>query len=185
MNLMHTTFASALEVLRGQNIDCLMVGGHVVNYYGYARLTGDLDFMMVITDVDAMIRAMRTAGFTSYSVDSLVLFFKKPEPAIRVDFIRIDSKTFEKLMCSAITANIMGCQVKIPSLDDLLAMKFFSYAQSPSYRGKDLQDIVWLSIENKLAPEVVLRPLALKYANETIYQQVCAMLPQNTGRKPS
>ena len=43
MSLFHTTFASALKVLHDQKVDCLMVGGHVVNYYGYARFTGDID----------------------------------------------------------------------------------------------------------------------------------------------
>jgi len=176
MNLFHTTFASALKVLHDQKIDCLMVGGHVVNYYGYARFTGDIDLMMVIPDVEAIVRAMKNAGFTSYSASPLVIFFKKPEPAVRVDFLRVDPVTFAQLVHSAITVEIMGQQVKIPSLPDLLAMKFFSYGQAPSQRIKDLQDIVSLSLENKIDAETVLKPLALKYASEKIYQQVYAML---------
>lgn len=177
MNPYQATLVSALEVLRSQNVDHLMVGGHVVNYYGYARFTQDIDFMTVISDPGAITKAMRNAGFTSYSIEPLVLFFKKPEPSVRIDFLRIDPGTFANLMRSAVTVEIMGCHVKIPSLPDLLAMKFFSYGQAP-LRMKDLQDIVSLSIENKLDPETVLKPLALKYASEDIYKQVCAILPK-------
>ena len=136
---------------------------------------------MVLPDTEAIVRAMKNAGFTSYSVSPLVLFFKKPEPAVRVDFLRVDPATFAQLLHSAITVKIMGHQVKIPSLPDLLAMKFFSYGQAPLQRIKDLQDIVSLSLENKIDAETVLKPLALKYASEEIYQQVCTMLSSDKG----
>ena len=176
VNPYQATFAAVFEVLRRQNMDHLMVGGHVVNYYGYGRMTQDIDLMMVLSDPDAIVKAMQNAGFTSYSIDPLVLFFKKPEPSIRVDFLRVDPETFATLMRSAKTVKILKCLVKIPSLPDLLAMKFFSYGQAPTRRLKDLQDIVSLSIVNNLEPETVLKPLALKYASEKIYQHVCAML---------
>ena len=177
MNLMQTTLASVLDVLQKHKIDYLMVGGHVVNHYGYARFTGDIDLMMMVPDANVMVEIMQNAGFTSYSVEPLVLFFKKPEPSIRVDFLRTDPGTFAKLLYSAQTTTIMGYQVKIPSLPDLLAMKFFSYGQSPATRMKDLLDIISLSTENKLDPETVLKPLAQKYATDEVYQQVCLMLP--------
>lgn len=135
--------------------------------------------MIVVSDVDMIVNAMKTAGFTSYSVEPLVIFFQKPESSIRVDFLRTDVTTLNKLMQSAVLANVMNCHVKIPSLIDLLAMKFFSYSQSPLRRVKDLNDIVWLSIENKLDPETVLRPIALKFANDETYRQVCAILSSN------
>jgi len=176
MNPYQATLASTLEVLQKLNIDHLLVGGHVVNYYGYSRMTQDIDLMMVVSDTDTIVKAMKNAGFTSYSIEPLVLIFNKPEPSIRVDFLRVDSETLATLMRSAKTVKILECQVKIPSLHDLLAMKFFSYGQAPTRRLKDLQDIVSLSFENKLDPETDLKPLALKYATENIFQQVCAML---------
>ena len=177
MNLLSTTLASVLEVLRSQKMDHLMIGGHVVNHYGYGRSTQDIDFMMVVTCPEKLVAAMKNAGFTSYSIEPLVLFFQKPTPSIRVDFLRVDPDTFAKLMHSAVSVKIFGCEVKIPSLPDLLAMKFFSYGQAPQRRIKDLQDIVGLSIENNLDAETVLKPLALKFASEDIYRQVFTMLP--------
>jgi len=177
MSLFHSTLASVLEVLENQKADYLMVGGLAVNYYGYTRLTTDIDLMVALPNVDTMVVAMKNAGFTSFSVSPLVIFFKKPEPAVRVDFLRVDQVTLAKLLRSAFPATVQGCQVNMPSLNDLLAMKFFSLAQSPLRRGKDLMDIVWLSLENKLDAETVLRPLAMNFASEEIYQQVCAMLP--------
>ena len=181
MNPYQATLTAVLEVLQEQKMDCLLVGGHVVNYYGYGRSTQDIDLMMVVSNPDSIVKVMKNAGFTSYSISPLVLFFQKPEPSIRVDFLRIDPQTFSILMRSAVTVEIMGCQVKIPSLPDLLAMKLFSYGQSPLRRIKDLQDIVSLCLENKIDAETVLKPLALKYASEKIYRQVYTMLSLDEG----
>ena len=181
MSPMQSTLSTALRVLNDSNIEHLLVGGLVVNHYGYANMEPIVDFMTVVNHPDMFVNAMKNAGFTSCSINPLVLFFKKPEPSIRVDFLRVNPETFAKLIRSAVTVTILGCQVKIPSLPDLLAMKFFSYGQSPMRRLKDLQDIVFLSFANKLDAEADLKPLALKYASEQIYQQVCTMLPQENN----
>ena len=175
MSLFQNILAKALEVLGEMKIESLLTGGIAVNYYGFSRTTFDIDFMMVVPDADGLVWAMRKAGFSSYSVQGNVMFFRNPEDPIRVDFIRIDTGTLAKLMQSAVPVNLHGCQVMIPSLNDLLAMKFHSFNQSP-LRGKDLEDIVWLSIFNEVDMDAVLRPLALKYASDEIYRQVCELI---------
>jgi hypothetical protein len=58
-------------------------------------------------------------------------------------------------------------------LNDLIAMKLFSLAQNPERRmGKDLPDIVHLTLFNKLDLEQDIHPLATRYASEAIYKIV-------------
>ena len=121
------------------------------------------------------------AGFTSYSIMPMVLFFQNPNDPVRVDFLKIDPETFGKIMQSAVLTEIKGCSVKVPSLENLLAMKFHSLNESP-FRGKDFEDIVWLSINNNVDEENVLRPLALKYATEEVYQQICERIHHEKPR---
>jgi len=183
MSPIHSIFSTVVNVLNENKIDYLLIGGHVVNYYEYARFTSDIDFMMVAHDENTFIQAMKNAGFTSYDNQPLVIFFQKPDVPIRVDFLKIDSNTFFKLMKSAVTATVLGCQVKIPSLHDLLAMKFHSLAQSNLRRLKDLDDIVGLSLKHKIDVETVLHPLATRFATEQIYQLVCTAM--QSGKNPS
>jgi len=172
MSPMQSIFSAVINVLNENKIEHVLVGGLAVNHYGYARGTQDMDFMMVVPDANKVVTIMQKAGFTSYSVQPLVLFFQNPNEPIRVDFLRIDVETFDKIMQSAVSVDIMGCSTKMPSLQTLLAMKFHSLCQFPA-RGKDFEDIVWLSIFNKVDEASVLYPLAKKYATEAVYQQVC------------
>jgi len=171
MNPMQSIFTSIINVLNENKIEHVLVGGLAVNYYGFSRVTQDMDFMMVVPDTNKIVAIMKNAGFTSYSVQPLVMFFKNPNDPIRVDFLRIDPETFSQIMQSAISTEILGCPIKIPSLSNLLAMKLHSLNQSP-VRGKDFEDIVWLSIFNKVDEKNILHPLAKKYATEALYQQI-------------
>ena len=176
MNYNQTILLSAVDVLQQQNIDFLLVGGLAVNYHGFTRNTIDIDFMMTLTDVDTMVKAMKNAGFTSYSIQPLVLFFQKPDIPVRIDFIRTDPETLRKLNCSAVDIQIGDCNVKIPSLYDLLAMKLHSFCQSGMDRDKDMTDIVSLCVIHNVDVETILHPLAQKYASEMIYQLICTKI---------
>jgi predicted nucleotidyltransferase len=183
---MQHILSTVVEVLNNQKFDYLVIGGLAVNYYGFARVTTDIDFMVVAMDTDTVVEAMKKAGFVSYMVQSNVMFFKNPQDPVRVDLLRVDSDTMARLLESALSADIYGCQVKIPSLDNLMAMKLHSLNQSNMLRAKDMEDIVMLCIINKVDVETVLRPLACKFASEAIYRQIYAQVQGRKDRyKPS
>ena len=166
--------------MRDCHVESLLIGGFAVNYYGYSRQTIDIDFMVATSEVETMTRAMTGVGFTSYIVRPTVLFFQKPGNPVRIDCLRVGTETLVKLMRSAVDANILGHDVKVPSLNDLLAMKFHSFFQSAMQRDKDLMDIVALSMIHRLDPETVLHPLAQKFASEDIFRHVCARMQSTT-----
>ena len=171
MSPLHSILSTVVNVLNENKIAHVLIGGLVVNHYGYARNTTDVDFMMVVPDTNKIVSIMKNAGFTSYSVQPMVMYFQNPNDPVRIDFLRIDPDTLDKIIQSAESVDISGTSVKIPSLPNLLAMKLHSFGQSP-VRGKDFEDIVWLCIFNNVDMEEVLHPLAVKYASEAVYQQV-------------
>ena len=73
-----TVFEVVVNKLSAAGVPCLLVGGFAVNHYGYSRSTLDIDFMIVSDDRDAVLDAMRQAGFTSYSIHANVTFFQRP-----------------------------------------------------------------------------------------------------------
>ena len=172
-------FRVVADVLEPSGIDCLLIGGLAVNHYGYSRSTLDVDFMIVSDDRDEVRNAMRNAGFTNMSTQPNVMFFQRPETTLRIDFLNTDKSTMSKMLGHAVRAEFCGRNVRVPSLLDLLAMKFFALSQASGRRAdKDIPDIAWLSLINGLDVEIDLHPLSLRFANEDIFHRVSAKIKE-------
>ncbi len=167
-------FALLADTLQATGVVCLLIGGFAVNHYGYTRNTLDIDLMIASDQREVVRKAMMRAGFTNVAAHDTVTFFNRPGSALRVDFLQVDAETMAKLFSGSSVITFYGHQVRVPSLSDLLAMKFFALSQAPERRmEKDLPDIAYLAILNDLDCERDLRPLARQYATEDIYQAVC------------
>jgi len=170
---LQAVFDVVANTLPAAGVECLLVGGFAVNHYGYSRSTLDIDFMIVSDNRDAVREAMRNAGFTNISVLQNAMFFQRPGTTLRVDFLNTDKSSMAKMQKSAVQAEFCERKVRLPSLQDLLAMKFFALSQAFGRRAdKDVPDIAWLTLANGLDVETDLRPLALRFANETVFRRV-------------
>jgi predicted nucleotidyltransferase len=170
---LHVVFDVVSNTLAKAGVECLLVGGFAVNYYGYTRNTLDVDWMIVVEQRHRVQDVLKRAGFTDMAVHETVMFFQRPGTACRVDFLHADPDTFKELLSRAVSVVVHGVSVKVPMLKDLIAMKLFSLAQNPERRmGKDLPDIVHLTLFNKLDLEQDIHPLAARYASEAIYKMV-------------
>lgn len=103
-------FEVVVNELSAAGVECLLVGGFAVNHYGYSRSTLDIDFMVVSDDRDAVLDAMRQAGFTSYSIHANITSFQRPGETLRVDFLNTDSETMAKLVSRAVRADFFWGQ---------------------------------------------------------------------------
>ncbi len=170
----HTVLNVVTQRMPEAGIPCLMIGGHAVNHYGVVRATQDVDFMIASSKVDVVKRVMRDAGFTNISEHETVMFFNYPDSPLRVDFLKVESETMEKLLSNAVSVQYARAdKVLVPQLNDLLAMKLFALSTgSPKRRDKDFGDIVNLVIENAVDVEAELQPLCEKYGTDSIYEQL-------------
>jgi hypothetical protein len=167
----------ASKDLPSAGVTCLLVGGFAVNHYGYTRNTLDVDFMIVSERVDDVRRILSAAGFSNVSISETVAFFSKPDLPWRVDFLRVDETTMRKLDAGAEAVVLHGHALRVPSLQDLLAMKIFALAQSPVRRvDKDLPDIAYLAVLNDLDSERDLLPLCQRFGTEEVYRQIVAKI---------
>lgn len=173
MTSFRTILALASHELPDAGIDCLLIGGFAVNYYGYTRNTLDVDFMIVGEELDAVRRVMTAAGFTSIIIEDNVALFNTPGSPIRVDFLRVSVDTMRNLLGNAIRAKVQGCELTLPSLKDLIAMKIFSLSSDLARRGsKDLPDIAYLTVLNDLDVEADIRPLCSRFGTDEIYLMI-------------
>ncbi len=135
-----------------------------MNYHGYTRNTLDVDFMIVAEQLEVVRRLMKQAGFTDITVEDNVAFFSRPGSPLRVDFLRVDGETMRKLLANSFRAKVQECEVRLPSLKDLIAMKIFSLSGDVARRGaKDLPDIAYLSVLNNLDFDADIKPLCDRF----------------------
>jgi hypothetical protein len=125
---------------------CVLVGGLALSEYAKPRATQDLDFVIVPEDKQTVLKALEDKGFVIKQTlpyhapdrDIIKLEFKGRE----CDFIIFKSKSFmESINKRARNAAILGEQVKIASVEDLVITKL------ASSRHKDIADI--MSIRSK------------------------------------
>jgi len=170
---LQAVFDMVANALPAAGVECLLVGGFAVNHYGYTRSTLDVDLMIVAEQKDSVRRAMIQAGFTNVAAHECVTFYNRPGSPLRVDFLNTDTATMARMLEGSTWAEFYGRSVRVPALMDLLAMKLFALSQAPGKRmDKDLPDIAWLAIVNGLDAERDLRPLALRFADDNVYQRV-------------
>jgi hypothetical protein len=178
---MITGLDKVLEVAERQlpeaGVECLLIGGFAVNYYGYTRNTLDVDFMIVSERLADVRRIMQAAGFTNIDIHDNVAFFSAPTGSLRVDFLRVDASTMRKLLAGATQTTVRGHALRIPSLKDLLAMKIFALSQNIARRmGKDLPDIAYLSVINNLDIDSDIRPLCDRFGTPEAFRLICEQI---------
>lgn len=151
----------------------LMIGGHAVNHYGYSRATVDVDFMIASDDAGRVREVMKASGFSNVSEAENVIFFGHPDNPLRVDYLRIDSASMDKLLMNAENISYGNVRLHVPSLKDLISMKLFALSHGSAQREeKDFPDIVHLVLEHGLDLERELKPLCDRFASESIYDRL-------------
>lgn len=161
-------------------VDCVMIGGHAVNHYGFTRATQDIDFMIATADEEAVRRIMMGAGFTNVAAHETVTFFHRPGSPLRVDFVKVDSQTMASLLAGAVTVEyVAGRRVKVPRLQDLIAMKIVALRSgNPRREDKDFPDVVHLVIENQLDLERDLRPLCKRFGTDALFARLSGRIQE-------
>jgi len=140
-----------------KDVRYLVVGGLAVNFYGYARLTIDLDVMVDLSDdnLSRIIQVMEETGFTPrvpvephdiLSADkrnewiekkgAVVFTFIDPEhPYKHVDIFLQNPLDFREAYSRREVMEVAGIKVNIASIDDIIKMK------ASTRRPRDLEDI--------------------------------------------
>ena len=130
----------------------LLIGGFAVIQHGYARYTEDLD-LMIARESAAAWRDMLTAlGYRLFHEEQTFIQFTPPSPASQpVDLMLANPSTFAGLLAASGTTRMQGADLKVVSLEHLIALKLHVLKQGRLHRFlKDFEDVAQLIRLNNL-----------------------------------
>ncbi len=153
MKILEPLFVKYLKQLIESKVDFLLIGGYAVNYYGYGRGTGDIDFWLRPTNENkiALLDAFKKLGRAEEDLIEInkldftkaqVLFVGK-EP-VRMDFLtKVNIVNFDEAWGKRKYWLVENLQVPLVDYDHLILTKF------ATGRTKDKQDLEELQKINK------------------------------------
>lgn len=139
-------FRDLLSVLGSAGVECVLVGGWAVAFHGRPRATKDIDFVLRGTPENLERAAAALMAFGAPPTlasavrgmaESDVVYLG--QPPLRVDFLRsISGVTTDDLFARATSAVLDGVEIRVASVDDLIANK------AAVGRPQDLLDVAFL-----------------------------------------
>jgi predicted nucleotidyltransferase len=136
-------FKEFLKLLNNHNVEYLLIGGHAVGYYGYPRVTKDIDIWIATTPANAkhMVEVLKEFGFDIPKLQPDLFLNEKNiirlgEPPIRIEVITdIPGVDFAECYNERVVDDIDGVKVNIISLKHLKTNK------KATGRHRDLDDL--------------------------------------------
>ena len=160
---------------RTRNLDFLVIGGLAVIFHGYARDTADLDLLIRQRERKQWLELLASLRYTiKEERDSFVQLSPPKQGAWPVDLMLVQDPTFARMFETTIEVEMYGTQLKIPTLNDLLALKLHALKHGHIGRfQKDLLDVEGLVQVNSVDLKTEkIRALFLKYGTLKLYEQI-------------
>jgi predicted nucleotidyltransferase len=136
-------FKEFLKLLNARKVEYLLIGGYAVGYYGYPRVTADLDIWIAIQpqNADKIVAVLKEFGFDAPDL-STELFLKQNQiirmglPPFRIEITTgISGVSFDECYAARTVDTIEGVEVSLISLEHLKLNK------KAAGRFKDLNDL--------------------------------------------
>ena len=152
----------------------LLIGGHAINFYGLSRQTGDLDIVVRRDNRDWWKGALQRLKYTIGQNDDRFARFRPAEIGEwPIDFMFVDSSTFEKMYSSSQQATVGVADVRVVSAHHLLILKVHALKHYQAHRyAKDYNDALWLLRSEKLdIAESEFKEICQQYATIALYEK--------------
>lgn len=177
-------FAAIENETRQRQLPFLVIGGHAVNLYGFARETADLDFLVCSDHREAWVKLFADLGYRPFSdAPNFVQLVSDNETAWPVDLMFVKPATFKPMFDSGRAVEFYGTKPRIPTLEHLIALKLHALKNTRPHRFlKDFLDVENLIRINQLDIQSEnIRQLFKKYGTLDLYEKIRAALEKGTG----
>ena len=139
-------FQRVAELSRTLDLPLLVIGGHAVNAYGYARTTLDVDILIAIESFSQWRPAFESLGYvwTGQTENFARLDPPSDDPtAFPIDVMFVSTETFAKLHAEKKELDFGAARLPVPQPMHLIALKLHAMKNPERLKkGKDLPDIL-------------------------------------------
>jgi len=130
-----------IDSLNGNHIDYCVIGGLAVNAYVEPVVSLDLDIVVIVDAIDKFIESIKDKFKIEKFAHSINLGSKDSDIRIQIQ----TDERYQDFIKRASIRDIMGYQMNVASLEDVLTGKVWAYLDEQrrgSKRQKDLADIM-------------------------------------------
>ena len=130
-----------VDALNANNIEYCVIGGLAVNAYVEPVVSLDLDIVVIVDGIDKLITTTRNKFKVEKFPHSINLGSKDSDIRIQIQ----TDERYQDFINRASIRNIMGYQMSVASLEDVVTGKVWAYSDEQrrgSKRQKDLADIM-------------------------------------------
>ncbi len=170
-----SVFHLAADAFREAGASAILVEGYAVNYYGYARQTADVDFLIDEEYLPTIKTVLEKKGCREITAQKMFSRFRQGEGDLMdLDLLLSDAKTMAKMLSAGKKTEIYGQAFTVPDLLHLLAMKVHAVKNDPGFAERtDMQDIIHLIRINDIdARNKDFKETCLKFGDEAIYNRI-------------
>lgn len=169
-----TIFHLVSSVFSRAGVSCVLIGGFAVNHYKVTRQTIDVDFLCTKEDYNKMKGLLENEGYKTYrEEENFIQLENKQIGLMDIDFMFVDTDTFNKIAGSGREIKIADQGFIIPSLFHLIALKLHSIKNNPKREITDFPDIIRLIINNAIdVDDYSFKDLCLKYGTSELYERI-------------
>ena len=152
----------------------LVIGGHAVIAHGYPRTTVDLDLMVRRREREIWLTHLRELNYEVEHVQDTFAQLTSTVGDIDLDLMFANDPTFDGMLSDSVAKPGGTMNVRVPSLQHLIALKLHVLKQGLRHRVlPDLDDVIELVLANGLdLREEKWRRLFDKYGNMDLYEKV-------------
>ena len=150
-----------IDALNGNHIEYCVIGGLALNAYVEPVVSLDLDIVVLVDRIDELIESIRDKFSIEKFLHSINLGSENSDVRIQIQ----TDERYQDFIKRASIKDIMGYQMSVASLEDVVTGKVWAYSDEQrrgSKRQKDLADIMRIiesfpELKSKLPESIIER----------------------------
>ena len=167
-----------VEFLADCPIPNVIIGGHAVRAYGYARQTVDFDCMIAVKSVDELSEFLRQYGYTEAGrTGAFVRYVFRDRTQGDLDVLPVDAETFAKIYGESRVIDAGLLAMRVPKPIHLIALKLHAIKNNGKRELKDGADIVEIMrLHGGEISDDELKAVCNRYAPRGFFEKLQAIL---------
>lgn len=140
-----------LDVLEKTKIDYCVIGGLAVNAYAEPVVSLDLDVVVAAQDLDALCSSVESYFKMERFAHSINLSSSQSDLRIQIQ----TDKRYQPFMARAMKKDVLGYQMNVAGIEDVLQGKVWAYSDDSRRRSKRHKDLADISRLIEVRPDLI------------------------------